>query len=345
MRITIIVPHIKIAGGIRVMLNYANVFATQGDSVLVLVREESFKERTIKKIWGSRVPWFPQLHASISVQHRSGEDIQKYVSHADKEEAIIADSWSIGALVGSCHAKAQTFLIIQHDERLFHGDAGEVRDVYKLPMKKIVVASWLKEMLRSDFNQDAYVSLNSYEKEYFFLRPTQKKNNKVRILILDHSYAWKGTEASIRIVRNIQKEFPNIELVGFGSRRDEVGELYDEYHYKKVNNDLAEVMSSADIFLCGSEMEGFGLPSLEAMACGAALVTYDNGGSQDFARDGETAFVASRGDRDMLEKKLREALLDGEKRLSIAQKGSDLAREWPTWEQQGKALRSHLCQT
>jgi glycosyltransferase involved in cell wall biosynthesis len=32
------------------------------------------------------------------------------------------------------------------------------------------------------------------------------------------------------------------------------------------------------------------------MACGAALVTYDNGGCRDYARDGETALVARRRD-------------------------------------------------
>ena len=38
------------------------------------------------------------------------------------------------------------------------------------------------------------------------------------------------------------------------------------------------------------------MPSMEAMACGAALVTYDNGGCRDYARDGETALVAPRRD-------------------------------------------------
>ncbi len=38
------------------------------------------------------------------------------------------------------------------------------------------------------------------------------------------------------------------------------------------------------------------MPPMEAMACGAALATYDNGGCRDYARDGETALVAPRRD-------------------------------------------------
>jgi len=42
------------------------------------------------------------------------------------------------------------------------------------------------------------------------------------------------------------------------------------------------------------------MPAMEAMACGAALLTYDNGGCRDYARDGETALVARRRDVDDL---------------------------------------------
>ena len=40
--------------------------------------------------------------------------------------------------------------------------------------------------------------------------------------------------------------------------------------------------------------EGFGLPSVEAMACGCAIVTASNGGSEDYAIPGETAWSAGR---------------------------------------------------
>ena len=48
------------------------------------------------------------------------------------------------------------------------------------------------------------------------------------------------------------------------------------------------------------------MPPMEAMACGAALVTYDNGGCRDYARDGETALVAKRRDVDDLAAKLEQ---------------------------------------
>ena len=46
---------------------------------------------------------------------------------------------------------------------------------------------------------------------------------------------------------------------------------------------LAELYSSADIFLFTSYAESFGLPPLEAMACGTTVVTTDCKGNRDYA--------------------------------------------------------------
>jgi glycosyltransferase involved in cell wall biosynthesis len=63
------------------------------------------------------------------------------------------------------------------------------------------------------------------------------------------------------------------------------------------------------------------MPSMEAMACGAALVTYDNGGCRDYARDGETALVARRRDVDELAGKLERMATDAPLRGRIAAAG------------------------
>ena len=58
---------------------------------------------------------------------------------------------------------------------------------------------------------------------------------------------------------------------------------YDEFFADPPQGRLAWLYSRCPIYLCPSWDEGLGMPPMEAMACGAALCTYDNGGCRDYA--------------------------------------------------------------
>jgi glycosyltransferase involved in cell wall biosynthesis len=61
-----------------------------------------------------------------------------------------------------------------------------------------------------------------------------------------------------------------------------------------VNPDRSELPDwyrRADVFVSTSWGEGFGLPPLEAMACGTPVVLTDSGGVRDFARTGENCVL------------------------------------------------------
>jgi glycosyltransferase involved in cell wall biosynthesis len=87
--------------------------------------------------------------------------------------------------------------------------------------------------------------------------------------------------------------------------------------------------------------EGFGKTPLEAMACGAALVTTDNGGSRDFAHDGETALVSAPGDPIALSANVLSLLGDDERRIGLAMRGQRLASGF-TWDRSVRALAAVL---
>jgi len=60
---------------------------------------------------------------------------------------------------------------------------------------------------------------------------------------------------------------------------------------RPTDYDLVSLYSASDIFVSASWYEGFGLPPLEAMACGGAVVTTNSRGVMEFAEDGNNCLV------------------------------------------------------
>lgn len=114
-----------------------------------------------------------------------------------------------------------------------------------------------------------------------------------------------------RIMAILEKENIDFRLVDGLSQK----ELIKEYQ-------------AADIFLATGYPEGFGLPPLEAMACGAAVVGFTGGGANAFMIDGETALVAADGDCAGAAEKLYRLLSDNNLKTELKAAGSTIAAEF-----------------
>lgn len=333
MRIVFLAPHIKIAGGIRAILMYADLLSRMGHKVFVVVLSNNWLRRNLANILNIKPEWFKNFKARIiRVYSFEEKNIPNY-------DVVIATSWRTADPVSS-FKKGKKFYFIQHYEGLYHGDKNEVDATYKLNLEKIVISSWLKDIMKKEFSSDSHFLITPVDEDLFYFKPELRKEKPLRILILDHKYKWKGTMVGYQVSQKIKREMPNIELVGFGVRREKPDLDYDEYFYNPSQEKLAEIYSSCHIYLCPSEFEGLGMPSMEAMACKCALVTFDNGGSRDYAIDMETAFVARHNDLNDLYVKLKTAILNKELRNRIAENGYRFIKKLPTWEEQARKLEN-----
>jgi len=259
------------------------------------------------------------------------------------QDAVIATTTrSALALALWKDAVARGFLLVQHDEGLYHADRTHADDAMSGSLRKIVVSSWLAEVVARYDRRPALMLLNPIDRAQFHEVPGLRTPGEVRVLMLHHTSNWKGTAEGVALVERLKRKYPGVKLVLFGVRSADIEYPSAEYHYDLPQDKLHELYSSCDIYLCPSWDEGSGLPSMEAMAGGAALVTYDNGGSRDYAIPDTTAFVAKRRDTEDLYAKLELAASDAARRERIAAAGRKHINAMPTWEEQAERFEAFI---
>lgn len=105
---------------------------------------------------------------------------------------------------------------------------------------------------------------------------------------------------------------------------------------------LAEVVyNQTRVMVQPSHHEGFGLTAVEAMACGATLVTTDCGGSRDYALPDETAVVVPAGDPAALAAAADRLLDDVGRARRLADAGAAFVRRFD-WSRSASELERFL---
>ena len=336
MKITFLLPHLSVSGGVRIGLNYANLLSKKGHQVKVIVVSNTPWRRLLYNALNVGIPWIKNFSAEILRLKNLDE------TSIPDADAIVACGWeSAGIMNGYPANKGLKFQFVMHDERLYHGPKEKVEITYRYPNKKIVISSWIKEMLERDFNIHSNLLITPVDHGLFYPVKTEKKDKDIKVLLLHHTYKWKGVDEGVKTVLKIKEKRPEIKLVLFGVHERRIDIPYDTYLYNISQSRLAFLYSSSDIFLCPSWFEGLGMPAMEAMACGCAVVTYDTGGSRDYAIDNKTAFVARNGNEEDLYHKLLLAVNNEDLRRGIAGEGHRfITNNIDTWEESVEKLEN-----
>nr|WP_202113180.1 N-acetyl-alpha-D-glucosaminyl L-malate synthase BshA [Paenibacillus sp. MMS18-CY102] len=89
------------------------------------------------------------------------------------------------------------------------------------------------------------------------------------------------------------------ELIKAQFRINQLG-LDDRVHFLGKQDDVAQLISIADLMLLPSEKESFGLVALEAMACGVPTIGSLAGGIPELVSHGETGYLSAIGDTESM---------------------------------------------
>ncbi|MBT2288555.1 N-acetyl-alpha-D-glucosaminyl L-malate synthase BshA [Paenibacillus albidus] len=121
----------------------------------------------------------------------------------------------------------------------------------------------------------------------------------------------------VEVFARVSRELPSrLLLVGEGpelpkiqAKIAEMG-LEDKVRFLGKQDEIAQVISLADLLLLPSEKESFGLVALEAMACGVPTIGSLAGGIPELIQHGKTGFLAPIGDTETMAKYAVQLLSD-----------------------------------
>ncbi|MFN0071077.1 MAG: glycosyltransferase family 4 protein, partial [Chloroflexota bacterium] len=190
---------------------------------------------------------------------------------------------------------------------------------FRLPLQKICTTDWLKQMVG---DPRSIVIGHGIDLDLFHAhgRREPSESDEVVIGVIGRTGEVKGYEDFLRALGELKRELPiHIRLAG----QDEVT-LPSAWSYSQVRTpgelQMAEFYRSCNVFVFPSRAEGFGLPPLESMACGTAVIITDCGGVNTYARSGENCLMVPVADpramaaaieRLVADPALRETLVDG----------------------------------
>jgi glycosyltransferase involved in cell wall biosynthesis len=99
--------------------------------------------------------------------------------------------------------------------------------------------------------------------------------------------------------------------------------------------ELVTLYSIADLFAFPSFFEGFGMPPLEAMACGTPVITSNVSSLPEFASD--AALLVNPENTDEIAQAIMRLLEDEQLRRELQEKGYERAKQY-TWERSAKKM-------
>ena len=217
-------------------------------------------------------------------------------------------------------------------------------ETFGQPCPQVCIARWLVEFGRRrgvPSDQLVYVPYGIKHEKYRMLRAIEDRPPQVAMCYSAHH--TKGAAYAIEALEHAKEQVPELTGVFFGTW-DLEHRLPDWITYllnPAQDVIVGDVYNGSRLFLSASVIEGFGMPSIEAMACGCALVTTDNGGSEDFAIHAETALVSPPRDVDALAGNVVRLLTDDVQRVRLAEAGNEYVRRFD-WDESAAVLEGFL---
>ena len=292
MRITFLTALADCSGGSLVIAEHARRLHQRGHQVTIVSRWPR------KLGWKARIREFARgngwhTHEEPLASHYDALEVpqQRLPAHvvptaADLPDAdVLIATWfeTVAWALAMPRSKGRVLHFVQGYEAFGPFTKEAVERALRAPIPKISVSHWLTDILTGLGATAVTTVPNSVDLARFTLPPRIRQPGPTLGFVYSHE-AIKGGDVLATAIARVRTELPALRVVGFGLRTPlaEHAALRDcEFTVQPAQADIPALYASADVWLVASRLEGFGLPLLEALACGTPVVSTRVGAAPD----------------------------------------------------------------
>lgn len=182
----------------------------------------------------------------------------------------------------------------------------------------VTPSQWLSELVKRSFLKDYSIEIINNGIDLDVFKPTKnnfkgKNNLQNKFVILGVASGW-GKRKGYEYFKDLSKLLDKDEsIVMVGISENQKRELPKNIiGITRTNNpmELAEIYSSADVFINLTLEDNFPTTNLESLACGTPVITFNTGGSIE-SIDEKTGFIVEKENLEELLSRIREVKING----------------------------------
>ncbi|MET0381974.1 MAG: glycosyltransferase family 4 protein [Burkholderiaceae bacterium] len=311
MKVTFLSPPLNLSGGNRVVAIYSDYLRSRGHEVLVVSPPHATRSRAWSALrrYGFSRPALkaqPPSHQDAVPVARRLLSRDRPIRDADLPDAdvLVATWWETALWARKMRpSKGRPVYFVQHHEVFDFMPKALVESTYRLPMQKVVVASWLaREMAQRYGDSGSIVVPNAIDPAQFFAAP-RAKQPRPTVGTLFHEANFKGFDVALDVLSKVRAQRPDLRVIAFGSAEAQrYGARLEgiELVIRPEQDAIRELYSRCDVWLSCSRSEGFNLTAMEAMACRTPVVSTRTGWPEEAVVAGVNGALADVDDADAL---------------------------------------------